>query len=313
MKFKLVIIILCVLSVLMTLLFYLKEDIPFEIITCPSILSYYKSNETEVFQLQILTNDPDNYHLSTSYISSSVVSDISETNVIPVTISSIKVQEETYIYHDKSYQFVDLTLKIAFDSPDFLIDIEDAILRIHYTNDEIISLRIGDLNYRFFDDVQNDLLIGNLQSTVLKVNDISSVSGIAIELTNNSTENIVITSAQLGTNMATVNNFLLTEIYQIPDLFSTPGDVVGNSEYNLYGQYEGYDKHIFVRENSSTLIYIPLNYKTKKVWLQRFYFTISYEISGEIREMIIDDIPYIRTNLFQPGRESEFQRYVYTN
>jgi len=299
--------------IVLSILLYIKEDVSLEIITCPTIHSYFKTSETETFEIEILSNQPQNYRFDKEYISSSVIRSLDESIVVPISITDISWSDSGYIYQGNSYQHVQFSLKIAFDSPDFEIHIPEAYLNLHYSNNEAILIKIGEFHYRFLKMQANDLVVGSMQSTVMKLSEVSTVNGIALELSNNARENIVIQSINIGSNLVTANNFYLTEIETLPDLFDLPGNIIGIPNYDYLDEQLSYQKNYLLRENNMSYLYVPFQYPSSLLWLQRFYLIVTYEVSGETRELIIDDFPYIRTNLFQQGKESEYMHYVFQN
>ncbi|MBN2605381.1 MAG: hypothetical protein JXR62_06150 [Bacilli bacterium] len=298
---------------ILSLLLYIKEDSVFEIISVPSIHSFYKSSETETYNIELLTNNTQDYHFVTDYISSGSIQSLDENELIPLQIIEFKTTENTYLYKNTSYQVIELSFKIAFDSPDYEIIIPEAYLHIQYSNNEDILIKIGEFHYRFLSNQPDDLLIGSIQSTVMKLSDVSSVSGLAIEITNNAIENIVIQSINLGTTSVSSNNFYMTQINALPDLFDAPKEVLGISYFDYLDQAIVFQKNFLLQEHTTNYLYIPFQYLSTTNFLHRFYVIITYEVSGETKQIIIDDFPYIRTNLFQTATESEFIRYVFEN
>lgn len=310
MKLKLIIGIMTFLLMVISLLFYLKDDASLEIISRKAIHSYFQSSKTESFDIEVLTNDPDDYHFTTEYLTSSSIQSNDESDIIPITITDITTEGEVYIYQGNPYHHMYFEVKVAFDSPDYEIMIPNAYLTLTYSNNETVKLAIGEFHYRFYHYPVTQVLLGSIQTTVMKLGNVSSVSGIAIELSNNASENILIKGITLGSKKVSANNFYMTELPSLPPLFSTPADVLGLDFFNYLAPANEYAKNVLLREHQSAILYIPFQYDSKQNYLHRFYCSVLYEIDGETHSLIIDDFPYIRTDFFQKDLESEFISYV---
>ena len=199
------------------------------------------------------------------------------------------------------------------ESKDYLIDFKKAYLDISYNNEENLKLFIGEFNYLFNEDINSDLGISNLSSTVFKSNEINTVSGIFIELYNMSDENLVITSFDLGSTSVKFNDYYLYEIYNEPDLFDSVDEILLVENYDFYIDTSSYNKSMLLKENQSVMLYIPLIYLGEIEYIHRFFFQVNYLSNEGETILIIDDIPYVSTSIFQTSLEDGYLVYEIPN
>lgn len=313
MKSKIIFGLLAFLLVIFISLLFIPDDKPLKIISSPKIYSIHRSSELESFKIEFLVNKNDTYHFSKEYISSVSLNSELDEEIISLDINDISFGNGTYTYENEEYYLVEFKLRIGFNTDDYLIDFNKTYLSIEYNNSEELKLFIGEFNYVFNDDINNEISVSNLSSTVFQIDGINTVSGIYIELNNISNENLIINRFCLGSNTIEFNNYFLSEIYVEPDLFTEVKDILLVDEYNYKGTSNKIEQTILLRENQSITLYIPLNYIGDIDYIHRFYFEIEYENNLGKNSMIIDDFPYISTSNFQENLEDEYIIYEIPN
>ncbi len=313
MKFKIIFGLLSFMLIVFIGLLFIPENKPLKIITSPKIFSLLKSSNNENINIEFLINKNDTYYFDEDYISSVSLNSELDGEIISVIIEEVTYSNSVYEYKKDSYYLVNISIGIGFNSDNYLIEFEKAYLDIKYNNDEELKLFIGEFNYRFSNDINNDLSISNLSSTVYENNGINTISGIFIELYNISEENLVITSIDLGSSSISFNDLFLSEIYIEPDLFNTVEEILLIENYNFNSLKNEIDKSILLRENQSIMLYVPLIYTGDIRFLHRFYFEVNYMSNKGESCLIIDDIPYISTSIFQTSLEDGYITYEISN
>ncbi|KFZ26132.1 MAG: hypothetical protein KQ78_01628 [Candidatus Izimaplasma bacterium HR2] len=313
MKSKTIFGLLAFLLVIFISLLFIPDDKPLKIISSPKIYSILRSSELEAFKIEFLVNKNDTYHFNKEYISSVSLNSELDEEIISLTINDISFGNGTYTYANEEYYLVEFKLKIGFNTDDYLIDFNKTYLSIEYNNSEELKLFIGEFNYVFNDDINNEISVSNLSSTVFEIDGINTVSGIYIELNNISNENLIINRFSLGSNTIEFNNYFLSEIYVEPDLFTEVKEILLVDEYNYKSSSNIIEQTILLRENQSITLYVPLNYIGDIDYIHRFYFEIEYENNLGKNSLIIDDFPYISTSNFQENLEDEYIIYEIPN
>ena len=313
MKTKIIFGLLIFLLVVFISLLFVPEKKSFKVITSPKIFSLLKSSENENIKIQLLVNRNDSYYFDQEYISSISLNSELDEEIISLIIEEITYSNNLYEYENDNYYLVELSLSINFNSEDYLIALEKAYLNILYNNEEDLKVYIGEFNYRFKDDLNDELSLSNLSSTVTEINSTNTVSGIYIELYNRSEENLVITNFLLGSSSITFNDYYLSEIYNEPDLFDSVEEILLIENYNFKSFDNILEKSILIRENQSIMLYVPLSYIGEIDYIHRFYFEVNYLNNEGETSLIIDDIPYISTSIFQTELESGYIVYEIPN
>ncbi len=301
------------LVVFILLLLFIPDNKPFKIISSPKIYSIYKSSDNEHFEVQFLVNKKDTYYFSTEYISSISLNSYLDEEIIPISIKEITYNSGQYIYESEEYYLVELKLIMGFNSEDYLIDFDKTFLNLEYSNSEELKLYIGEFNYIFDSELNTEISVNNLSSTVSKLNGINTVTGVFVELNNISEENLILNSFSLGSNSLKFNSFYLTEIYTKPDLFDEVKDILLIDSYNFSIFNNEVDQSILLRENQSIMLYIPLSYIGDINYIHRFYFEVLYENNFGNNRIIIDDFPYISTSNFSECLEEGYILYEIPN
>lgn len=313
MKTKIIFGLLALVLIVFTVLLFIPDDKTFKIISSPKIHSIYKSSDNELFDLEFLVNKTDTYYFDSDFISRISLNSELDEEVVSLVIMEINYDDNMYIYDKEEYYLVEMSLGIGFNSDDYLIEFEETYLIIEYDNQEELKLFIGEFNYLFTDELNDELVISNLSSTVFKIDDVSTVSGVFIELYNTSDENLVITNFDIGSSSLSFNNFYLSEIYNTPDLYDSVGLVLLNNEFDYNQDVLVMNKTILIRENQSIMLYVPISYLGQIEYIHRFYFEINYVSNQGESKLIIDDFPYISTSSFQKSLEDGYIEYEIPN
>ena len=310
MKIKMIGIVLSFLLVVLSVLLFIKEAPLVKVIVSPKCYSLMKSSETELFNVTIIVSNPESYYFNPEYIANiSLSSDTDE--IISLVLNEISKSNEFYIYNNELYYYLTFELSIGFNSDDYLISMDKAYLNINYNNAKEMKLYIGEFNYLFNTEVNKDISLNNLLATHALINEIDTASGLFLNLGNLSDNNITISKVELGTSFIKANNFHLKEVYDIPDITTSPEDILNIENYNyaLYGEYEL--NTILLRENNEVMFYVPISYTGDIPYLYRFYVKVYYVIDSVEKVYVIDDFPYINTSSYKGELESEFVYYEY--
>ena len=300
------------LLIILSILLFIEDDPKIKILTSPKIYSIMKSSDNEIFNITILTNDIDSYYFNQDYISNISLSSDSD-KIVTLSLSDISKSSERYIYNNEVYYYLSFKLKVGFDSDDYLIEMRTAYLDIKYSNNNEIKLYIGEFNYLFYDEENRDISLNNLLSTHGLVNGIDTSTGLFLNLGNLSEHNITINKIEIGATSTLANNYYLLELYEIPDFSASPEEILGIEDYN-YTKYSEYtQKNILLRKNNEIMLYVPFSYEGDISYLYRFYVKVYYIINLEEKVFIIDDFPYISTNVFKEELEGEYNYYEFNN
>lgn len=313
MKIKIVFGLLSLFLVIFIGLLFIPSNKNLKIITSPKIFSLLKSSNNESIEVELLVNKTDTYYFDKDYIFSISLNSEFDVEIIPLVIDEITYGNSLYDYDNDTFYLVNLSLSVGFESDDYLIDFKKAYLDISYNNEENLKLFIGEFNYLFMDDITNNLGISNLSSTVYKSKEINTVSGVYIELYNMSNENLVINNFNLGSSSVLFNNYYLSEIYNEPDLFDTVEEILLIENYDFYNDSSSYNKSLLLRENQSIILYVPLVYSKEIEYIHRFFFEVNYTSNQGEKSLIIDDIPYVSTSIFQTSLEEGYFVYEIPN
>jgi len=313
MKTKIVFGLLTFLLVVFIGLLFIPGHRNLKVITSPKIFSILKSSDNEYIEIELLVNQKDTYYFNKDYISSMSIKSEFDEEIIPLVIHNISYSNNQYDYENDLFYLVNLSVSIGFESEEFLISFEKAFLDILYDNEENLKLYVGEFNYLFNDNLNSDLGISNLTSTVHNNEGINTVSGIFIELYNRSTENLVINRLHLGSASVSFNNYYLSEIYEEPDLFETIEEILVIENYDFNQVKSSVNKSILLRENQSVMLYVPLSYLGEIDFIHRFFFELKYFNNEGESSFVIDDIPYINTSIFQSDLEESYIIYESPN
>ena len=128
-----------------------------------------------------------------------------------------------------------------------------------------------------------------------------------------SDENLVITSFDLGSTSVKFNDYYLYEIYNEPDLFDSVDEILLVENYDFYIDTSSYNKSMLLKENQSVMLYIPLIYLGEIEYIHRFFFQVNYLSNEGETILIIDDIPYVSTSIFQTSLEDGYLVYEIPN
>lgn len=303
-------IVLMILIITMTIILFVKEETELIIISKDYVYSVYHSDNYEKIELELLTNNKDDYHFTKDYIISSTL--YNETQELSVTITNITVSNEPIAFLDEEFNQVLIELELPFVSNDYLVEIEDAFLEVVYDNNESIAVSIGELNYLFLTNYGRDISLNNLSATHEEYRQVNTVGGVNIELGNLSDHNINITNIDILSNSIHINKDYITK--QEPCDYTSTVSACIDTEFNIFNApLREEPVSILLGKNNTISLYLPLTYSDKYQFIYEFAIIINYEVNGIKEQTIIDDFPYMNTSIFNSLNEDDIHVYHIQN
>jgi hypothetical protein len=292
------------LLILLSILLIFKKETPVKIITVPKIYSYVQSDSQDTIAIDILSTSPNGYWFDQQYIEGINISNTKTT--LSLEMVNRVISTDGYVVNSLTYYPIRLYVRPKVLIPNQFVIIDDANLNVYYGNGENLSLHIGELSLYYKQLDNTDILLGSLSATHDFIEGIDTVSSISVELFNNTSDIIEV----LGIDVLANNVFTNMALLQIdqPCTTETLTECFGLDEYHFFLPRS--DKTIYVQylPYQSHSLSVPLLYK-KNVPFHRFSIIVTYRIKGEIKEMVMDDFPFIRTSSFQKGYESGYITY----
>jgi len=309
MKIKYLLFVLAVFSIVLGIALLIEDDSPLKIITSPKVYSMKHTELNETFKISVLMNRNDTYHLDTNYMRKSVLKD--GENHLPLSVELVQVSDDTMDVKGESYYLVNFVVSLNIEMTDHLIAFNTASLQITYENNEIVDLYIGEFNYLFKEN-SDDLSMYNLQGTFGEVNGINTVTGVAVELHNQSNHNLKIKRIDIISEDVSLNNDYLIEKDREIDMFESVEDVLVIDKYS-FETYESDEQQHLIMEDASKKFYVPLLYNSDIKYINRFVIMITYEIDGQEKVYYIDDFVFMNALHFGAEFEQYYQEYQYEN
>ena len=307
MKIKYLVFILSVFSIFLGVSLLFGEDIPLQVITSPKVFSLKHTELHEQFKISVLVNRNDTYHLDTQYIQKSIIKE--GENHVPIRVEKIEVSKEQMNVGESKYYLVNFVVSMQIESNDHLIQYDDASLVITYENRQELDMYIGEFNYLFHEDDQ-DLSLYTLKGTFGEVNGINTVTGIAIELHNKTTSNIIIRRVDIVSADISLNNDFLIEKDREIDMFESVSDILLIDEYQ-FDSFESVEQQHTLFVNHTKKLYVPILYNDNIKHISRFIVSVTYEINGEENVFYVDDFVFMNHLHFGPEYEEYYRLYTY--
>ena len=300
--------ILIVLIIAMTLVLFVREEQELIIISKDYVYSVYHSDNYETIDIELLTNNKDDYHFEKDYVISANI--YNEDQELSVSVVNISTYNESISYLDKEFNQVMIELKLPFISNDYLVEIEDAYLEIVYDNNESINISIGEINYLFLENYGRDISLNNLSATHEEYLGVNTVGGVNIELGNLADHNINITNIDILSKSIHINKHYINE-QDACEYTATVHECL-DTELNIFSAPLGEEElYILLGKNNTTQLYLPLTYSGKYKFIYEFALVIDYEVNGQKLQTIIDDFPYMSTSIFHTFSEDDIHVYQF--
>lgn len=303
-------IIIIMLTMTLTLLLLIKEEKELVIISRDYPYSIYHSDNYETIDIELLTNNPESYHFNNNYISSSKF--YNEDEELSVSVKDIVKSSHSVSYQGDDFYIVTFKFTLPFISNELYIEMSDVFLELIYDNSQTISLRIGEVNYLFDDSNNSDITLSNLSATHEVVNGYNTIGGVNLELSNSSTNNIIITDITLLSSSVYLNESKIVT-NKTCDYTSTVKDCIGVEYYYFNEEYNDILLNTLLGKNNTLELYLPLLYDKKTSFIYEFSIVIEYEKNDQKNKLIIDNFPYMKTSIFTTFNEEEFHVYTFTN
>ncbi len=311
MKFKLILFVNSILLIIASVLFFYQDSTPIKIITNKQIKSILGTSEQERFSYEILTNKPNSYYFDIDFISNATIENDQE-KIILNTIDIIKIGQ-LEINQEEEYYQVSFVFTLGIISNGLEINYQNAQLVLNYKNNESISLNIGEFNYIYDDWMESDITLGNLIGTHETIDGLDTISGVYLELGNASNSNITIKSIDIINSQVTPNLFHTKKMYEIVSYKDQVKTILGMEYYDFKIKNDDIELNLLLLRKNTLSIYIPFSYIGEIQYLHRFPIRITYELNNEIKEMIIDDFPFMKTSIYGSDYERFYEYYEIKN
>lgn len=228
-----------------------------------------------------------------------------DNNEISVSLYQIRFVDEYRKINQSNYNL--FMLDIGFN--DITVDeitFSDASLRLNYQNQEIIELKVGNLNLRFSDIDQNlNIDLYRAYTTVKSYENVEYISGIVLGLNALNDEDIIITNISIGSDRISPDLKNIKALTTQVDIKDDVSDILGY-EYNQFSDLLSAEYTL-----TDNLMYIPFLYTEKVFLLNRFPIYIEYKINDNYYEYIIDDFMYVSENYNFEVDNDNLQQYIY--
>lgn len=291
----------------MTLVLLIKEEKELIIISRDYVYSIYHTNNYETIDIELLTNNKEDYHFEESYIIATTI--YNETQELSVNITEITTDDNLIQFQNNELNQVIIKLELPFISNDYLVEIEDAYLEIIYDNNESINISIGEVNYLFNEHINRTISLNNLSATHELYKGVNTLGGVNIELGNLTEHNINITNIDILSNSIHINKHYIKE-QPACEYTSTVSDCL-DTEFTIFNApLSDEEVNILLGKNNIISLYLPLTYTEKYPFIYKFALVIDYEVNGEHGQAIIDDFPYMNTSLFSSLHEEVLNVYT---
>lgn len=289
-----------ILNVVGLLFLLIKPEKPFHLLYQPKSYSMVKNRVGESFDVVLLSSHKETFYLDPTYLSRSLIKNNDTGEQISVEIKKISVEDEPVIVEGHDYHYVNIECSFQVGTDYYELDYQDAQFELHYQNEEVISIAMGEL---YFQEQQGESFI-NVLEMVATHEDYHglTVSGIYLEISHRYVKEISVIDLVLGTSVAKVNGFHSKEMYASIAYDDKLDTILSLGSYN-HLKDQGGSFAYRVRRNQTKAMYFPLTYLREDLLLHRFYLKIIYEIDGEIKEEIVDDFPFIRERVIEMKKE----------
>ncbi len=300
-------IILCSLIISLIVLLIIDKEEPITIYTVDNVYSIKHTDQTESFSIRLLVSSVDSYMFQKTYISSIGLE--SKDDELSLILQDIQYTQNVKEMNGKPYHLVDLICKIPLESNNMILSLEDASVSISYENGKNYAFIIGDFNY-IFSTNQNDINLSNLSATYQEINGINTVGGVNLSLTNNSFQNIQITDINIISNKVDLN-FGESFVMEPCEHTKTVNECLVVDGYDFHHMKESSISYS-LRKNTTIDLYIPMFYD-EQPFAHRFSIEVVYLDNVSQKSFIIDDFPFMSTNIFYDGLEDDYHEYIITS
>lgn len=306
MKEKIFGILLIVFSVFLGIALLFPIDREISIITSPKIYSFYHTENNEQFGVSFLSSKYDSYLFDESYFDR--VELTSEDEVIPLHIHDLAIDRDPFVVDGEDFYRINLTLSLGIESNDMLIYHKESHLKITYVNEKNLVLYIGEFNYAFSADTMPLSMYG-LKGTFTELFDNNTVSGVMVELYNDTNKSITINGLDCLSQNVTFNNDYLIQKDRDIDLFETPEEILIINDYDYQIEEKNPNKHTIL-PNTSMRLYVPILYIGEIKHIERFSIIINIEENGVENSYYVDDFIFMNQSHYGDSYESGYHYYV---
>lgn len=310
MKTKIMYSTVILLVIAMTVLLLIKDEKDLIILTSDNVISIYHSDDNEKITFELLTNKPQNYYFSNEFLSSANIENSEE--VFSLEVSQISVSDVAIPYLEDQFYNVIITCQLEFTSNDYEIKMEDVNLHLNYENSDEIIIRVGEFNYLFSQEFNNDITLNNMSGTYEEIDGVNTIGGINLTLGNVSDNNINITNIEILSNSVSFNSAFALERDECEQTYSVKECLTMNN-FDFHSLSTVNEVSFLLRKNNEIALYLPLTYLSETRFIHRFACKITYDINGEERVLILDDFPFMRTSIFNDSVKDDFNVYTIAN
>ncbi|MBI9009716.1 MAG: hypothetical protein JEZ05_06775 [Tenericutes bacterium] len=262
--------------------------------------------EGEKLSLTVYLSSEDSFMTDMNNIDSMYLFD--NENEIEVGLSKISYLDYKEKYQDIDYfaYVIDINFSVVSIS-DFILELENAYLEIHYLNTEVIDLEIGDIYLNFADYVNPSYIDIDRMFGLYKTTEFEYLSAVILGMNNFTGMDIIIKKIETGNKEISLDLKHSIILSDIPDYQADIDDLLGYN-YDAMSLTEATDG-ININENS--ILCIPLLYGNELTRINRFPLIITYLYNQTEYRYYMDDFQFNSLVLGLEANSGRIREFVY--
>ncbi len=206
-------------------------------------------------------------------------------------IEEIKRTEETFKFQDKIYYKNVLTFKLPIET-DQILNIDNANLKIEYINDEILTVKVGNISF-FGENYPTNLKIHKVQGLVKDFGTYESLSGIILSIS--SLYDCQLTGIDFISPTILSNNDYIKVSDNLEYEHLTDPKVIFGNDFDNFKLSTNSFQNINLNKNIKKDVIIPLHYLEKE-FVDSLGIIITYEVNGIVYKQVINPYKLFQTN-----------------
>lgn len=198
-------------------------------------------------------------------------------------------------HHGTLLRHVNLHVELAFKTEQQALFIADAVLIVNLKNDTTYELPIGEFNYWFIDiSNRNDLSVKHIHNVHQNIGFGETSTGLLITLENQLASTLCLLDISLNSTKVKPNFGYLMVYEDAFDPFIDASLIMGIDYNHLENKPKTIKEHCMINYQTKS-VFIPYDYLSEIV-LTHYPILITYRVNREIKQFIIEDFTFIRTD-----------------
>ncbi len=262
------------------------------IMSVPSTHIYYLSGENKTFTQDFLVNTNQTFFTESEAIMSVEIE--SEDETLSLHFEGLETVGTLHANHESMYH-MRLHASQDFVTDQYRFETQDATMNIHYKNNQIAALPVGEFVMHHFENSKGPLRMESMHNVHGRFDYGLTSKGVMVRLYNDSKTPITLNQFETGSQRVRVNDGLVSVSKRTYEPYMPIESLVHGYEPTLS---DAPMRQLIIDPGESKQFVVPFAYCDNATLLHRYPFAIDYHHDDKAYTFKMEDFAFINSDMF---------------